>query len=148
MTKTTNYQLPKWEKTDRIQMKDFNDMTASIDTALAGAAKIAVGTYEGTGTCGSANPNTLTFDFVPKLVWVKELGQASLPTLMISGDSKALSCTTNSGGGVLSISFSGNGVSWYHTGENWTPSSGGGNTPNEFRQLNDSDRTYLYLAIG
>ena len=34
MTKTTNYQLPKWEKTDRIQMKDFNDMTATLDTAL------------------------------------------------------------------------------------------------------------------
>ena len=36
MTKTTNYQLPKWEKTDRIQMKDFNDMTAALDAALAG----------------------------------------------------------------------------------------------------------------
>ena len=34
MTKTTNYQLPEWEKTDRIQMKDFNDMTATLDTAL------------------------------------------------------------------------------------------------------------------
>ena len=34
MTKTSNYQLPKWEKTDRIQMKDFNDMTATLDTAL------------------------------------------------------------------------------------------------------------------
>ena len=34
MTKTTNYQLPKWEKTDRIQMKDFNDMTATLDAAL------------------------------------------------------------------------------------------------------------------
>ena len=31
---TTNYQLPKWEKTDRVQMKDFNDMTAKIDAAL------------------------------------------------------------------------------------------------------------------
>ena len=34
MTKTTNYQLPKWEKPDRIQMKDFNDMTATLDAAL------------------------------------------------------------------------------------------------------------------
>ena len=34
MTKTTNYQLPKWEKTDRVQMKDFNDMTATLDAAL------------------------------------------------------------------------------------------------------------------
>ena len=38
MTKTTNYQLPKWEKTDRVQMKDFNDMTATLDAALHGHA--------------------------------------------------------------------------------------------------------------
>ena len=37
MTKTTNYQLPKWEKTDRIQMKDFNDMTATLDAPRRGA---------------------------------------------------------------------------------------------------------------
>ena len=38
MTKSTNYQLPKWEKTDRVQMKDFNDMTATLDEALHGLA--------------------------------------------------------------------------------------------------------------
>ena len=38
MTKTTNYQLPKWEKTDRVQMKDFNDMTATLDEVLHGLA--------------------------------------------------------------------------------------------------------------
>ena len=42
---TTNYQLPKWEKTDRIQMKDFNDMTATLDAALkANADAIAAET--------------------------------------------------------------------------------------------------------
>lgn len=45
MTKTTNYQLPKWEKTDRVQMKDFNDMTATLDAALkANADAIAAET--------------------------------------------------------------------------------------------------------
>ena len=42
MTKTTNYQLPEWEKTDRIQMKDFNDMTATLDTALKANADAIV----------------------------------------------------------------------------------------------------------
>ena len=55
MTKTTNYQLPKWEKTDRIQMKDFNDMTATLDAALATIPQIAVGTYTGTGKNGKYN---------------------------------------------------------------------------------------------
>ena len=50
MTKTTNYQLPKWEKTDRIQMKDFNDMTATLDAALAAKCGIVTGTYTGDGT--------------------------------------------------------------------------------------------------
>ena len=49
MTKTTNYQLPKWEKTDRIQMKDFNDMTAALDAALAAKSHVITGTYTGTG---------------------------------------------------------------------------------------------------
>ena len=64
MTKTTNYQLPKWEKTDRIQMKDFNDMTATLDAALKavadGGAKLAVGTYTGTG---NSTDTTVTVGF-------------------------------------------------------------------------------------
>ena len=43
MTKTTNYQLPKWEKTDRIQMSDFNDMTATLDAALKANADAIAG---------------------------------------------------------------------------------------------------------
>ena len=86
MTKTTNYQLPKWEKTDRIQMKDFNDMTATLDTALkanadaaaaasaavalCGNCKIETSTYTGNGKYGSANPTTLTFPKKPTLLFV------------------------------------------------------------------------------
>ena len=33
-----------------------------------GNAKIAMGTYQGTGTYGVNNPNSLTFDFKPKLL--------------------------------------------------------------------------------
>ena len=49
MNHTTNYQLPKWEKTDRIQMQDFNDMTAALDAALAAKSRVITGTYTGTG---------------------------------------------------------------------------------------------------
>ena len=86
MTKTTNYQLPKWEKTDRIQMKDFNDMTATLDTALkanadaaaaasaavalCGNCKIETSTYTGNGKYGNANPVTLTFPKRPMTVVV------------------------------------------------------------------------------
>ena len=33
-------------------------------------AEIEVKSYTGTGTYGSANPNSLTFNFVPKIVFI------------------------------------------------------------------------------
>ena len=36
MKRTTNYSLPTWEKSDFIQMSDFNDLTHKLDTALKG----------------------------------------------------------------------------------------------------------------
>ena len=92
MTKTTNYQLPKWEKTDRIQMKDFNDMTATLGAALkANADAIAAvgyvtGTYTGTGSY----PRTVSLGFQPKAVVV----------------TTNTGCTNNSGppfGGVFGV---------------------------------------------
>ena len=37
MKQTANYQLNQWDKSDRIQMEDFNADNAKIDTALAEA---------------------------------------------------------------------------------------------------------------
>lgn len=34
LKRTTNYALPYWEKSDFIQMSDFNDLTHKLDTAL------------------------------------------------------------------------------------------------------------------
>ena len=39
MAETGNYQLKQWEKTDRIQMEDFNADNAKTDQALAGLAE-------------------------------------------------------------------------------------------------------------
>ena len=40
----------------------------AIQSLGSGFAKIQTGSYVGTGTYGESNPNTLTFDFVPKIV--------------------------------------------------------------------------------
>ena len=37
MKRTTNYALPTWEKSDFIQMSDFNDLTQKTDAALKAA---------------------------------------------------------------------------------------------------------------
>ena len=70
MTKTTNYQLNQWAKSDRIMMDDFNSDNAKIDAALkANADAIAAvgyvtGTYTGTGSY----PRTISLGFQPKAV--------------------------------------------------------------------------------
>ena len=63
MTKTTNYQLPQWEETDRIMMDDFNDAMAAIDAAMP---RIMTGTYTGDG----AATRTISLGFTPKCVYV------------------------------------------------------------------------------
>ena len=46
MGKTANYGLPKWEKSDFIQMSDFNDLTHKLDAALKANADAAAGKAE------------------------------------------------------------------------------------------------------
>ena len=42
MTKTTNYQLNQWEKTDRVMMDDFNTDNEKIEAALDGKVPMTV----------------------------------------------------------------------------------------------------------
>ena len=153
MTKTTNYQLPKWEKTDRIQMKDFNDMTATLDTALkanadaaaaasaavalCGNCKIETSTYTGTGTYGSANPVTLTFPKKPSLV-------------IVFGYRALLIITDHNSGRTDSIVYDGgaNITFWDSVQVTWT----GGklkfyNTANATNQANISGKVYQVIAF-
>ena len=138
MTKTTNYQLPKWEKTDRIQMKDFNDMTATLDAALATIPQIAVGTYTGTGAYGQSNANSLTFDFTPKAVLICKqdiynAGNAYM--LLVSGQSRTAQFNSTGGGDCSYCNWSGNTLSWYST---YKAAS----------QLNEDGVSYCYVAWG
>ena len=66
MTKTTNYQLSQWAKSDRIMMDDFNADNQKIDAVLA-ALKVSVGTYTGTGTSAAQQ---ITLGFQPRAVLV------------------------------------------------------------------------------
>ena len=52
MTKTTNYQLNQWERTDRIMMDDFNADNQKLEAALTNAllGKRAIKTYTVTTT--------------------------------------------------------------------------------------------------
>ena len=49
MNYTQNYQLPQWEKDDRIMMDDFNDAFGQLETALNNKCHMLIGTYVGNG---------------------------------------------------------------------------------------------------
>lgn len=96
-----------------------------------GMAKIATGSYTGTGTYGANNPCTLTFAFVPKLLIIGG-------NLVLSGDGTALSGffaeINNRNRYTPSVSISGTTVRWYDS--------------SEYYQLNINGGTYSYVALG
>ena len=146
MTKTTNYQLNQWAKSDRVLMEDFNADNLKVDSALAAlgeaiaaAPKIAVGSYTGSGSCGASSPRTLTFAFQPKLVIIVENSWDYLKagTALISGQSLSagIGGGTNSGACLsLTVSWSGNSVTWYG--------------PSAEKQLDIENCEYFYCAVG
>ena len=151
MTKTTNYQLPKWEKTDRIQMSDFNDMTATLDAALKavadGGAKLAVGSYTGTGGYGAENANSLTFDFVPKILWITAQNQgATAHRAVLLHGCTAASSSDYFSYGISSVTWNdaARSVTWYADYQGGT----GSTKPEISAQMNSKDTIYLYVAIG
>ena len=121
MTKTTNYQLPKWEKTDRIQMKDFNDMTATLDTALNANADAAAAASAAVALCGnckiyctsytgnsSSKSTTMTFPHKPLAVMIS--GRSGLSMLAWRGQSQ--SHLLESGGTNVNVSWADRSVTW------------------------------------
>lgn len=47
----------------------LEEVLQELASVVGSSPKIMAGSYTGTGTCGINNPNILTFDFAPKLVW-------------------------------------------------------------------------------
>lgn len=101
-------------------------------------AKIATGSYTGTGTYGDANANSLTFDFVPKVFFVSDAEgiRCSLPWLngQTVGYVADSDISNILGGSAMTLSWNGNTISWYQASVK--------------RQLNDAGKTYPYVAIG
>lgn len=111
---------------------EYEYLGIPFDNAVT-APKIETGSYVGTGTYGSGNKNSLTFDFVPAVLII---------TIDNTNNHYATSgyIVCNSGGlsgqnGNIASTVSGNTVSWYS-----------GNSAQA--QLNNSNEKYYYVAIG
>lgn len=136
----------------------FNAISAASG---GGGAKIATGSYVGTGTYGSSNPCSLTFDFEPLVVWIYAYGNSS--NFSNTHDSKYGTAKVIIPTSVLTTSWAygksflapgasvtpwgkksadGKTITWCSGG--MSPDSGG----NAEAQFNSSSYTYYYIAFG
>ena len=106
--------------------------------AKEAGVKIVTGSYVGTGKYGSANPNSLTFEFEPKMVVI---GADSDPLygwyLWFRDAATGMVLNLGSSGGInaCTITWSGKTINWFSP------------TSDSSRQLN-ANRPYKYIAIG
>lgn len=115
-----------------IQTPTGTDVTGLVAQAL-GSVKAETGSYTGTGTYGSANPCSLTFNFVPKLLIIHLNGATSHNGVAITAEGDSPVWTTGSTSYVTIMKME-NIVSWYGD--------------SQYSQLNVSGYTYRYAAIG
>ena len=144
---TDNYRLNQWSAEDPVLREEFNQDNAKVDGVLnqlekglleKGNCSIFMGEYTGTGKAGAEYPNQLTFPFVPLLVAIvrKDGMYASYQAIALQGQEHF--CDFNCGSSDAS-----NICIWTEYGLSWYSISS-----NVFIQLNESEITYLYVAIG
>ena len=112
------------------------------------AVKLETGSYTGTGTSGSSNPNTLTFPFTPKIVFIamQDGSQGisgrifqSFPWIYGTNQGVASYGEDQIEIGINNLSWDGTTLKWY---------SSAGSLVGADYQLNKNGVTYLYVAIG
>lgn len=125
-----------------------------IKEVVGDVPKIAIGSYVGTGSGGSSNPNSVTFDFVPKIFMI--FGYSTSSGFRSNSDGYNNVRTTNTMlYDLLTTSYQqgsgfANGINTYGYGKrsadgktwSWYHDSGAS------YQFNTSGSTYHYIAIG
>ena len=166
MNYTTNYHLPQWVETDRIQMEDFNDAMAAMDQGMAEAkvaaeaAREAAGTAQAAAEIAQSSANAVADAYTPgnqPYAVGSYTGTGADMTITLGFRPKFLilsgmesTITTNStstwdryfglcDGSILSLR-----VAFLDTG--FTVYARGGSRQN-FPDFTDSGRTYCYIAF-
>ena len=118
---------------------EYEYLGIPFDNAVA-VTKIDTGSYIGTGAYGSSNPNSLTFDFVPRFFtvgglitttdgYVESAGRGQIMLISNGG------LSTGYSNGNTFCKIDGTTISWY-------------NTNSESQQFNTNGQEYGYIAIG
>ena len=112
-----------------------------------GYPKIAIGSYVGTGTYGSSNPNTLTFDFEPKIVFLSVDSSASA----FSQTGFMFFIRNQSGSPswyFYNVAYVGRTITWSGNTLSWYTLTGNPNDAPDRQQFNVSGQRYCYVALG
>ena len=111
------------------------DEVLSAAVAKRGNCQVVCGSYIGNNTYGSANPNTLSFDYPPACVVIRDKsnGGDDVQQMVLIRN-----CPTANGSGTgsntdVNVTWSGNSVRWY-------------GTANAYAQYNVG-HTYYYVAL-
>ena len=131
--------IPDGGRMDQLEGQDGNVIfPITLARAVAGLenygveSKVHPGAYTGTGTYGTDNPNSLEFEFEPKMVLIQ--GTAGRVAILIKPSGVGVSIGPNEST-TLNVTWQGKSVSWY-------------NALNAANQMNTENETYSYTAFG
>ena len=119
----------------------LKNLISGLTADDVGAAKIATGSYTGTGTYGKSAKNSLTFDFDPKIVFIKldssiNAGGYTILGVFVPRNEYAINILHNEHSSLsLYVTYSNKTMSWY-------------NGVSAEAQANASGNQYYYVAIG
>ena len=131
--------IPDGGRMDQLEGQDGNVIfPITLARAVAGLenygveSKVHPGAYTGTGTFGTDNPNSLEFEFEPKMVLIQ--GTAGRVAILIKPSGVGVSIGPNEST-TLNVTWQGKTVSWY-------------NALNAANQMNTENENYSYTAFG
>jgi hypothetical protein len=116
--------------------KMFGEHNIALLMGLLGGIKLTTGSYTGKGYNGIDNKNSITFDFVPKIVLIDTNGAYDNPCIWHHGvDSLWMKVVSSNLSQEILFNLNNKTLEWYSVNE-----------PNY--QLNSASKTYHWVAIG
>jgi hypothetical protein len=118
--------------------ESIGSLTSSVKGIASSGLKIATGSYTGNGYSGSDSPNSLSFDFEPKVVFLQDVSaEFSCPVIWHKGVTiLTLGLNGSNQTKQLQFSLNGNTLQWYYP------------LQESDTQLNESGKVYHWVALG